>query len=213
MQRSGVDREPDQHKAEETRRKKGNSMNVRKSILTAAAALLIVAGGAASTVDAAETSSGNASVKIATSGSNVLSVEIASADFGTSDYSYVEMSKNAKVTVTATDNRGTGLGWHVNLSGTNFNGDNGKSIAISNLSLTADALQGIAINGYNPSTDGISKSNASPVTTSQTPILSAQPMKGMGQYKLEMNGALKIPAGTLVGTYTSVLTVQIASAP
>ena len=188
-------------------------MNFRKGIVTAAAALLIVAGGAASTVDAAESGTGNASVQITAGSSSVMSVEVTSANFGTSEYSYAETSKTAKVTITATDNRGTGLGWHVNLSGTDFAGNNGKSFDVGNLALAADALNGVASGGYNPSVDGITKNGAAPVKSSPTSILSAQASKGIGQFKYDMNGTLKIPAGTLVGTYTSVLTVAIVSGP
>jgi hypothetical protein len=190
-------------------------MNLRKSILSAAAALLILAGAATTNVIAAPTDTGNATVTIASTG--VLSVLVSDAAFGTHPYSFTNtVGVPGSLTVTATDERGTAAGWNVNLSGTDFSRDVNTSFDISNLNLTAGTVVGVPFGGATASASGITASSAAPVLetgTSVTKVLSAAVLSGAGQFDLPMTGSLTIPAGTLVGTYTSEVTVTIVSGP
>ncbi len=193
-------------------------MNIRKGILAAAAALLIVVGGATSQVDAATSDTGSATVTITTSATNnYLAVEVSDANFNSWPYSFTDtLDVPGSLTVTATDTRGTGAGWKVNLSATDFIRDASTSFDISHLDLTAGSVEGVLFQGKIGSTIGISASSAVPVQetgVSTTQVLTASARSGMGQFQLPMTGSLDIPGGTLEGLYTSTVTVSIVTGP
>lgn len=181
-------------------------MNLRKTILTMAATLLLLAGLSTSNVGAADNL---ATVSIITGPENIMTVVISSAVFTATQYSLQDTTTTSTVTVTPTDLRGTAAGWNVNLSATDLSRDASTNFAISNLSLVAGELTG-------PGAASITKNNAAPVQktgVSTTKILSAPIGSGMGAFVLTMAGTLTIPGGTLIGLYTSTMTVTIATGP
>ncbi len=180
---------------------------------------MLLAGGATGSVGAATTATGNATVSITSdTATNFLAVSITNASFGSRPYSFTATTNvPGSLTVTAIDTRGSALGWNVNLSATDFARDPSTTFDIGNLSLTAGPVAGIATGGGSvPSTAGIVTSSAAPVQktgSGSTKILSAAPLSGMGTFDLPMTGNLTIPAETLIGAYTSVVSVAIVSGP
>ena len=192
-------------------------MNLRTRIFAIVGALMLVGGTAATTLaQAVPTDTGNATVSITSDATvNYLAVSISDASFTPKPYSFTDQSTSGALTVTVTDTRGTAAGWNVNLDATDF-GSGGGSFSISNLSLTAGAVAGALFQDATASALGITASNASPVKktgVSTTKVLSAAVASGAGLFNLPMTGSLNIPGGTLVGTYTSTVTVSIASGP
>lgn len=196
-------------------------MNFRSKLVAVVGSALILASsltmGAA---QSAPTATGNATVRVTSdTTTNYLAVSINSADFGGVPYSFQDQTATGSFTVGVIDTRGTAAGWNVTLNATDFKtGDSSQFFDISNLSLTAGAQIGVPIASGDPmpSTANMTPSSAAPVQetgTGTTKIWSAQALAGAGQFELPMAGTLKVPGGTLVGSYTSVVTVSIVTGP
>lgn len=111
----------------------------------------------------------------------------------------------------ATDARGSGLGWNVTLTATDFT-STGGTIASGNFKMKLDDANIAAVGG-----------NASPTSqaTSYQPLDSVLPLKlmaaavatGMGSYDFTPDARLTIPAESVPGTYEAFMTVSINSGP
>ena len=119
---------------------------------------------------------------------------------------------------TATDARGSGAGWNISISATNFSDGAGQEIDISD----PDSEFKIQLLDANVT---VINGNAKPVSqvTALTPIpnvgslkfLSAVAGTGMGSYAIHPNFELEIPADLHVGAggYSSTVTVTAATGP
>lgn len=176
----------------------------------------VISGGAQS----APTATGNATIRVTSdTNTNYLAVSITNADFGGVPYSFQNQTRSGSLTVGVIDTRGTAAGWNVTLSASDFQTATGSQFFdISNLSLTPGTQIGVPyVTGDPvPSTAGLTASGAAPVQetgTGSTKIWSAGVLAGAGQFALPLTGSLTVPGGTLVGDYTSVITVSIVSGP
>jgi hypothetical protein len=116
------------------------------------------------------------------------------------------------------DSRGTGEGYNVTIEATDFSDGLGNVMNISStfrqfkVQLTdANILQ--LAGGVKPTTSvpqlaAIPESGNPPLK-----ILSANVGEGQGSYELHPNFTLDVPANTVAGTYTSTVTVTIATGP
>lgn len=111
----------------------------------------------------------------------------------------------------ATDPTGLGAGWHLNIAATDFSDGHGHAIAVNGFRAS---LPESAITRLYGSTAPTTTMNL-PTALSTTPqmLLHAVADTGMGQYTLQPAFTLDVPSDTYVGTYTSVVTVQIISGP
>ena len=122
--------------------------------------------------------------------------------------------------VTVDDMRGTAAGWSVTLSGGDFipnpltSSPNAAPFDIENLSLDAQDPE-IASDVSQPAANltGQSASDLSQVTNVAQTIWTASNGNGEGKFNLDLVGDLKIPGGTLVGNYSSTVTVTLGAAP
>jgi len=118
-----------------------------------------------------------------------------------------------------TDATGLAGGWDVSLSATTFV-DSATSQKLNDAgTLSVTNLSTI----YSPSNDGsgtipdssVTPASATPVAVTTaaapTPIYNAAPLTGMGSFELDTQLSLYIPANTVSGTYSSTITVSIAS--
>jgi hypothetical protein len=180
-------------------------MNILKRIgaVISAIALFatVISGSQAATSD-------NAVVTITTQPGAGLTASITGTSFGSIAYSFTDSAPlSGTLTVTALDTRGTAAGWNIVLSATNFTGSTG-SIPVNRFSLSAGTVTTIA----GPSS-GQTTSALTPVSTTAAKVWSAAIGSGDGSYSLNVPASLVVPGGTLVGTYTSVVTVAITSGP
>jgi hypothetical protein len=98
-----------------------------------------------------------------------------------------------------------GTGWNVQLSASDFQrAEGGDGIPASNLMLTGST---------NPGVTGITRPATSGSLAGPVKVLSATATVPPGTYTQTLNLNMNIPGGTLVGTYTSTITVSAAAGP
>jgi hypothetical protein len=157
--------------------------------------------------------SDNAVVQITPVSGAGLSASITGVTFPSVQYSFADTTRTGSFVISALDNRGTGLGWNIVLSATDFrNAGNTRSFSAGKLSLAVGA---IAVDAGNPAIASPNQ-NVFPITTvsgTGQKIWNAAAGSGDGQYTLTSVGTLTVPGGTLVDTYSSVVTVSITSGP
>jgi hypothetical protein len=111
------------------------------------------------------------------------------------------------------DARGTGAGWNIQLSGTNFV-SGGNSIPVGNVAVASSPV--IACDSANSCTV---PTTAAPVTFPWSLAVAAQKIAkadantGMGTSSQTPSFALTIPAGMPSGSYTSTWTYTLNSGP
>jgi hypothetical protein len=148
----------------------------------------------------------------------VFTVSVTDADFGILQYMLIDQYPEGYLDITVTDTRGTGAGWNVSLDATDFTGGTSTPIEITN---NLNLSPGEQIPVQSPAGDpaplgGLTAYPATPVqetTVSSTKVWSAAIDSGEGEYTLRMEGNLRVPAGTLIGVYTSDVAVTLNSAP
>ena len=188
-------------------------MNLRNRVIAGIGGTLILASSVLS-ASAAETASEPVAVKVNGIDGGTVSVQITeSQQFSDVIYSLDQVvPSHGKLLVTVSDTRGSAKGWDVKLKATDFiKGDDtvGEDIPVGQFSLTAGATNRTSGVGTTPTTT----SNVAPVTSAPQPLWKANADQGDGVFTLELGGTLQVPAGTLVDTYTSTVTVDVAAAP
>jgi hypothetical protein len=188
-------------------------MNFRNRVIAGLGATALLASTVLGAV-AADTASEPVSVKVNRIDGGTVSVQIAeSQQFSDVVYSLNDVvPSTGKLLVTVSDTRGTATGWDVTLKATDFiKGDQtvGENIPVGQFSLTADATNRTSGFGEIPT----SKHDVAPVGASSSALWEADSDEGDGVFTLELGGTLNVPAGTLVDTYTSTVTVDVAAAP
>lgn len=181
------------------------------TVLAGALGLSMISGVSAQIDDA----SGDVVVGItADADVNILTVALTGGDFGEHPYSLSQQTVNGTLNVTVSDNRGTNAGWNVNLYAEgNLEGVNtDASIPLANLSLAAATDSSETPPIGLPSTD-IQRNPLSPVTAADQSILTATEGVGAGVYVFDIEGALVIPAGQVVDTYSTTLFITATDAP
>lgn len=195
-------------------RKENLIMKVRNRVLATVGAVTLLASASLGTLAVGPTAA-DVDVRINPTGNGTVTVSIAETTaFNDVTYNVTAAQTSSGVlTVTTTDDRGSGRGWNVTIGATDFarqeNPTVGRDIAINNFSLTA----GTPTRTFGVGTTPTSTTNQSPVTTPQSQLWNAATNQGDGQFTLPLSSSLNIPAGTLVDTYNSTVTVNVTFAP
>jgi hypothetical protein len=191
-------------------------MKFRNAIIATVGSALILASsltmGAAQTVEDVD---GDATVEITRKDNlNSISVWITDSDFDAHPYSLVEQPVPGNLTIGLDDFRGTADGWDVYISATEFTSDNGRSFGAEQLVLDpGDFDLNPDVTQENVTTDGQSTTASVQLSSDSQGIWSAANGNGAGHFVLPVDGTLTIPGGTLVGTYTSTMTVSVEAGP
>lgn len=114
--------------------------------------------------------------------------------------------------ISVNDPRGTGVGWHLSISATQFtaNDASGKTLSASAASITAASAvcdQGTCTNPTN--------SVGYPLTlaTTAAPLFNAAADTGMGDFTVTPTFQVSVPANTYAKTYESTITITIDTGP
>lgn len=110
----------------------------------------------------------------------------------------------------AADARGSGAGWNVTISSTDFSSADGV-ISVPNFKVRLRPEKVVPVSGNTPPTSQIL--TFQPLSGSPLKILSAAPGDGMGSYDFIPDFRLTVPAETSEGAYQAILTVSISSGP
>lgn len=171
------------------------------------AVLLLVAVGPVAALGDTSTST-TASVSVGPAANSAFAVSITSATFSTVTYRPGSGSQTAtgSIVVTVTDTRSGSPGWTVTLAASGDLRSGSSAIPVGNLAF----LQGTVQGQDGASTNGLSRSGLTMSTQPQR-ILSAPARAGTGTFDYSMPGTIRVPDGTLAGTYTTTLTVTLTS--
>ncbi len=150
-------------------------------------------------------------VEIQIVGGGSLSVSISESlagGFSDVSYNFTKQLSAGTLVVTVVDERGIASGWNVFVSADDFSGSSGV-IDIQSLDLIPGQIDH---QRGNVDLDGLTTFPVAPVSTGNTLFWSASGNFGDGEYNLPLVGIFSIPVGTLVGVYTSTLTVTVSDA-
>ena len=112
-------------------------------------------------------------------------------------------------TLDVIDARGTGAGWNVVVSSTDFAkfGDPGKTIAATGFDIPVAPVVTTVAGNTAPT------SNSGNLNGGGLKLLSAALDQGMGNYQVTPGLQLTVPAQTYTGTYTATVTETVISGP
>lgn len=133
-------------------------------------------------------------------------------------YSHTDQSQSGSLALIADDSSGTNAGWNVTVQASSFaySGPNsGTAIPASNFSLTS-ASTPTKTSGQNVNaTGGPMVPATSPVGTLDVArkVVQANAGFGKGTYTQTLGVSLVVPADSVIGTYTSTLTVTNTAGP
>lgn len=149
---------------------------------------------------------------------NVGTLEVIGADVACPGVSVGDTTVSAACTTPtwrARDFRGTGEGWHVTVSATDFtSGSDTVDIAAFTVSLAANGFTRTSVG--DPCPTGCPASlvtSAQPLSTSGLTIVSAAEGTGLGEFTFTPSFVLTVPAGTPSGSYSSTMTATIVGGP
>ena len=122
--------------------------------------------------------------------------------------------------VTVTDATGSGSGWNLTVSGTEFTtgGTTPRTLPATALQVTGlTSVSAANSSGVNP-TNAVAYPltvplAAPPATATATKFFNSSANTGMGAFSLNSAYSLSIPANTFSGNYTSTLTISLVSGP
>jgi WxL domain surface cell wall-binding len=162
-------------------------------------ALTVAAAAVAGTLTATATISGAAGVSVAVPATASISDTLDGTD-QTASYAPV---------LGVVDARGSGGGWNLTISATNFSDGAGHTLAPGTVSAVAQACH--AGSSCTPATNAIGYPLT--VTGSAVKFFNAAVNTGLGKVDVTPTVDVLIPGTTFAGTYTSTVTVAIATGP
>jgi plastocyanin len=140
-----------------------------------------------------------------------LSVSTNPVDFGILSLTGLEQTIDTQPSAwTAADARGTGAGWNVTVSSTDFTSAGG-TITVDNSKLRLEDVNVVTVSGNAAPTS--QATSYQPLSTSPLAVLSAAVSTGMGTYDFTPDMRQIVPADASPGTYEAFLTVSINSGP
>lgn len=140
-----------------------------------------------------------------------LSVTTNPVDFGTLSLTGLEQIIDTQPSPwTAADARGTGVGWNVTVSSTDF-ASAGGTITVDNSKLRLQGSNVVTVSGNTPPTSQVT--SYQPLSTSPLVVLSAAIGDGKGTYDFTPDMRQIVPADITPGVYEAFLTVSINSGP
>lgn len=141
--------------------------------------------------------------------------DLSSLTFDPLGYSNAEQLSSGTMTLTADDSTGTGSGWNVTIQASDFAYSGsyaGTAIPAANASIVTPGAP-VLVAGEAITTEFGPFAGAGGSLDTPRKVLYANAGGGKGTYSQELPVVLTIPAGSLVGSYTSNFTVTMAAGP
>lgn len=187
-------------------------MNIRLRLvrLGAVAALVALWPASAALAQSTGTSTGTAAI---TGGALTLGTVSAASFSGTlNGLNQVFTSSNSAA---VTDATGTGNGWNLTITGTQFTtGDTTpRTLPTSALQITGVTAAATSGSTATAPSNSVTHPLTVPVGATAAKFYNAAANSGMGAFTLTTSYNLSIPAATYAGTYSSTLTVSLISGP
>ena len=117
----------------------------------------------------------------------------------------------------ATDPRGTGAGWNLTVTSTQFNDGSGHTFPTTASSITAASNACSAGSTCTTATNSVSYASltlpAGPTAPAAVKYFNATANTGMGKMDVSATVSVAVPANVFAGTYSSTVTVSIVSGP
>jgi len=117
----------------------------------------------------------------------------------------------------AIDPRGTGAGWNLTVTSTQFNDGSGHTFPATASSITAASNVCGASSTCTTATNSVSYTSltvpAGPTAPAAVKYFNAAANTGMGKLDVSATVGVAVPANVFAGTYTSTVTVSIVSGP
>lgn len=153
----------------------------------------------------------------ATPAAAALSVSTTAAPTFSATLSGVDQTASYQLPMTVIDSTGTGAGWHLTVTSTRFTtaGATPQTLPTTASRVTAVTATCAAGSCTNPTTN-VSLPVTIPAADTAPPaarFFNAQPATGLGEFTVTPSIAVDVPTNAYTGTYTSTLTVAIASGP
>ena len=140
-----------------------------------------------------------------------LSLATNPVDFGTLSLTGLEQTIDTQPSPwTAADATGTGAGWNVTVSSTDFTSAGG-TITVDNSKIQLQDANVATVSGNTPPTSSVT--SYQPLSGSPLAVLSAASGNGKGTYDFTPDMRQIVPADASPGAYTAFLTVSINSGP
>jgi hypothetical protein len=179
----------------------------------AAAALLLIAlaglAGAerASAIAITGTVTGGATLSASSTGSPSFSLTLNGTD-QTASYT---------LPAQAVDPRGTGAGWNLTVTSTQFSDGSGHAFPTTASSITAASNACGTSSTCTTATNSVSYASltvpAGPTAPAAVKFFNAGTNTGMGKIDVSATVSVAVPANVFAGTYTSTVTVSVVSGP
>jgi len=119
--------------------------------------------------------------------------------------------------MTATDSRGSGAGWNITITSTQFTTGGGSPNTLATNASSVTGVTSVCAGGTctNP-TNTVTYSFTVPAGTTPpaaVKLFNAALLTGMGKFTVTPTVSVFIPASSFAGTYTSTITLAIVSGP
>jgi hypothetical protein len=112
-------------------------------------------------------------------------------------------------TLTVTDARGTGVGWYLTMSATDFDGTAGTAVGKDPIPATGFRISSVTLSAVGGSTAGIDDDTGA--LDIPLKVIDSEAPNGRGSYTADVELELDVPAEAYEGTYASTLTQTLIS--
>jgi acetylornithine deacetylase/succinyl-diaminopimelate desuccinylase-like protein len=129
----------------------------------------------------------------------------------------VDQTASYTLPAQAIDPRGTGAGWNMTVTSTQFKDASGHTFPTTASSITAASNVCGAGSTCTTATNSVSYASltlpSAPVAPAAVKFFNAAANTGMGKVDVSATVSVAVPANVFAGTYTSTVTVSIVSGP
>lgn len=179
--------------------------------------LAVAIVGVATLIAATAAIAGNITATATVNGAGSLGLSHgATAAIGAVTIDGTDQSVAYTIPLSITDARGNGAGWNATVTSTTFNDGAGHTLATSASSVSAVSVACVAGGSCTSPTNSVTYALAVPAAATApaaVKLFNAAANTGMGRFTVTPTVNIGIPGNVYAGTYSSTVTVAVASGP